>query len=241
MKNWARATWASKCLCTLVLALTAAGCASVSPSGETPRPLVESAESGWWVLRFKIDWPEGQAPSWHTDLLLADRVVRPVLERRAAEIVLWRFHRRAARDAAGHQFSFLFYAPPGTAGVMLAEIESSQDLRLARAAGRVTAVVSDDPLQTLRVGQGATSDPTWSAALQHAWPHYLMGASRMWLELVSQLADPPTGPAASFADLDAAYAAANAAVSDVWRTEGRHAFLHHLNALFGYEPLLLRF
>lgn len=25
----------------------------------------------------------------------------------------------------------------------------------------------------------------------------------------------------------------------LWQNEGRHAFLHHLNALFGYEPILI--
>jgi hypothetical protein len=28
-------------------------------------------------------------------------------------------------------------------------------------------------------------------------------------------------------------------VSDLWQEEGRHAFLHHLNALFGYESLVV--
>jgi len=68
-----------------------------------------------------------------------------------------------------------------------------------------------------------------------------MGASRMWLALVSQHADPSPAPPAGFAEMDAAYARADAAVTAVWRDEGRHAFLHHLNALFGYEPLQMRF
>ncbi len=31
----------------------------------------------------------------------------------------------------------------------------------------------------------------------------------------------------------------NDAVDDMWRQEGRHAFLHHLNAVFGYQPLVI--
>ncbi len=33
------------------------------------------------------------------------------------------------------------------------------------------------------------------------------------------------------------YRQVNDAVTDTWHREGHHAFLHHLNALFGYEPI----
>ena len=155
------------------------------------RPAELPAGNYWWYLRFRMEWLEGNPPAWHTDLLLADLVVRPVLELRRADITLWRVHRRAARDAAGHQFSFIFYATPETARDVFAEIEASPALGMARAGGRVTAVLQDDPLHPSRPERADTSDPAWSAALRTAWPDYLMGASRMWLSLVSQLAAPP--------------------------------------------------
>jgi hypothetical protein len=37
------------------------------------------------------------------------------LEKFDNDIYLWRFYRRAARDEAGHQFSFMFYASSLTA------------------------------------------------------------------------------------------------------------------------------
>jgi hypothetical protein len=226
----------------MVAVLAVSGCASVSPPVEpSMRPAELPAGNYWWYLRFRMEWLEGNPPAWHTDLLLADLVVRPVLELHRADIALWRFHRRAARDSAGHQFSFIFYATPETARDVYAEIDASPALGLARAGGRVTAVLQDDPLHPSRPERADTSDPAWSAALRTAWPDYLMGASRMWLSLVSQLAAPPPPAAASFKELDDAYVRADAAVTAVWREEGRHAFLHHLNALFGYEPLQMRF
>jgi hypothetical protein len=227
----------------LIWLLALSGCAAVTPAVDSPavRPAVPSADAFWWYLRFRMDWPEGKPPAWHMDLLLADQVVRPVLERRQADIALWRFHRRAARDGAGHQFSFIFYASPATARGVFEDVGASPALGLAQAAGRVTAVLQDDPLHPSRPAPADTSDPAWSAALRSAWPDYLMGASRMWLALVSQHADPPPESPASFTEVDAAYRRADAAVTAVWHDEGRHAFLHHLNALFGYEPLQMRF
>ena len=241
MGKMLRKAWALR-LGMIVLLVSASGCASVRLPVETPvRPAQLSAGSYWWYLRFRVEWPEGKPPAWHTDLMLADRVVRPVLERRQADIALWRFHRRAARDGAGHQFSFIFYASPATARGVFEDVGASPALGLAQAAGRVTAVLQDDPLHPSRPAPADTSDPAWSAALRSAWPDYLMGASRMWLALVSQHADPPPESRAGFTEVDAAYARADAAVTAVWRDEGLHAFLHHLNALFGYEPLQMRF
>ena len=241
MGKMLRRAWALR-LGMIVLLVSASGCASVRLPVETPvRPAQLSAGGYWWYLRFRVEWPEGKPPAWHTDLMLADRVVRPVLERRQADIALWRFHRRAARDGAGHQFSFIFYASPATARGVFEDVGASPALGLAQAAGRVTAVLQDDPLHPSRPAPADTSDPAWSAALRSAWPDYLMGASRMWLALVSQHADPPPESPASFTEVDAAYRRADAAVTAVWHDEGRHAFLHHLNALFGYEPLQMRF
>jgi hypothetical protein len=245
-KGWMKNTlqWARRAVGLIVLAwvLAALGCVSVGPPVGIPSPHAAlPGGASWWYLRFRMEWPEGRPPMWHTDLLLADQVVRPVLERRGTDIALWRFHRRAARDGAGHQFSFIFYASPETARAVFTDIDASAALRLARASGRVAAVDADDPDHPSRPGRADTSDPAWSPALRDAWPYYLMGASRMWLDLVSQLASPPAEADAGFADWDAAYARADTAVTAVWQAEGRHAFLHHLNALFGYEPLPLRF
>lgn len=85
----------------------------------------------------------------------------------------------------------------------------------------------------------ATSDPRWSPALQRAWPHYIMGVSETWLQLIdehtralAQNAQPDT-----VAQTLALYQSVIKAVTQAWRGEGEHAFLHHLSGLFGYEAV----
>ncbi|MFT5447125.1 MAG: hypothetical protein ACI9DC_002300 [Gammaproteobacteria bacterium] len=60
-------------------------------------------------------WNSEQQPAWHMDVLLAIRICAPALTANAQTIQLWRFHRRAARDAAGHRFALNIYANPTTA------------------------------------------------------------------------------------------------------------------------------
>ena len=228
----------------VLVALVFAGCASlpIPPAAGVPRPAPTlSADSSWWYARFRMDWPAGADPAWQTDLLIAHLVVKPVFERHAHDIALWRFHRRAARDEAGHQFSFIFFASAGTARRVFSEISANPVLEQAKASGRVIAVVCDDPSTVSRPAIADTSDPTWSAPLRQAWPYYLMGASRMWLDLVCGMArgDHPAGAPPGFDELDERYAGTSADITALWQNEGRHAFLHHLNALFAYEPIVI--
>lgn len=173
------------------------------------------------------------------DLLLAHQALLPVLERHHAEIFLWRFHRRAARDAAGHQFSLIFYAERRTAVRVYADILDNPLLQEAKNAGRLLEVLCDDTAGLAKPGIGDTSDPAWSAPLRNAWPYFIMGASRTWLELVAALAaeDAAQLDSADFHAIEQRYQRVNSAVTAIWQREGRHAFLHHLNALFGYEPV----
>lgn len=221
-----------------------AGCASwpAPPAVSAHRPApAPSADAAWWSARFRVDWPENAHPAWHTDLLIAHRVVKPVLDRHLQDISLWRFHRRAVRDPAGHQFSFIFFASPETAARVYAEVSDNPILQQARSSGRITAVACDDTSNLSRRAIADTSDRTWSAPLRQAWPYYMMGASQTWLDLISALADAGQKPEVptTFAELDHRYVGINASITTLWQNEGRHAFLHHLNALFGYEPIVI--
>ena len=60
----------------------------------------------------------------------------------------------------------------------------------------------------------------------------------MWLQLIGQ----NVGKDAPDADVDnllQRYDNANDRITAMWQNEGRHAFLHHLNAIFGYVPITI--
>lgn len=65
-----------------------------------------------------------------------------------------------------------------------------------------------------------------------------MGASAAWIQLVQSIGDDlrneqPPVPA------DVFYIEMHARLTSLWKHQGRHAFLHHLNAIFAYQPLLI--
>ncbi|MFT5391212.1 MAG: hypothetical protein ACI8PT_001406 [Gammaproteobacteria bacterium] len=80
-----------------------------------------------------------------------------------------------------------------------------------------------------------------------------MGVSAHWLQLIEQIrhtlplwdgdgdgdGDGDTVSTDSNSLLDR-YAAISARVDQLWREQGQHVYLHHLNAIFGYQPLVIR-
>ena len=132
-----RLEWTVPMLVFITAILTSTGCTGLQRTGTSPpspgfaMPTVKGNES-WWAYRFRIDWPEKAPADMAVDLLLAHAVVKPHLEVFAPRLSYWRFHRRAARDATGHQFSLLFYADPATAGEFYAALESSPVLARLR-------------------------------------------------------------------------------------------------------------
>jgi len=201
-----------------------------------PPSTFEHPEKQWCSIRFKVTWPSHNPPSWPVDLLLAHRVVEPVLTEFNQWIPFWRFHRRAARDVTGHQFSFMFYAPRLVAADIYRSIRKNRILVALLSEKLIEDIKFDDSPRYPDIEN--RSDLNWPLKLQKAWPAYIMGVSAMWLELIHL----HVGEVES-TDINVmlqSYRKTNESIDNVWIHEGQHAFLHHLNAIFGYKPLIIK-
>ncbi|ABC32410.1 hypothetical protein HCH_05759 [Hahella chejuensis KCTC 2396] len=212
------------------------------PGLTTPgvHPITPTQEQFWWRACFRMPFNDNGDPNWNMDLLLADQVVAPVLAQHAGALPLWRFHRRAAPDAAGHQFSLLFYTDPNTAGRVFKGLESSPIVAQLLQSGDLNQLVVKcgyrDPTSDLQ----ATSDPNWEPHLQKTWPYFIMGVSAHWLALIQSFGEDIPTQSDDTASLLERYGQIRQKVSGVWQGQGQHAYLHHLSALFGYEPMLIQ-
>jgi hypothetical protein len=234
---------AGRLLMMIALLLGMAGCASIKsttgPAPGTATPVTgEPAEgTGWWYARFFIERPTGEAPRWYIGTLIGGEIVAPVFERHYQDIHIWRVHRRAGNDAYGHVFSFIFYSTAAGAQRIYADLDKSPVLQKLRQEGKVTKVQFDDTSRITRPRIEDTSDRNWPLSVQQTWPALAMGASRMWLDLVGEIADKHAGEQ----DLEQRYIDVQQEVSDIWATQGQHAVLHHISAIFAYQPLLMTY
>ena len=223
----------------LLLAMLASGCSTGRMAAVAPPADAEALPegTGWWSVRFSIDRPEGEEPRWYIDALLGGEVIAPVFERRFQDIMIWRIHRRAGNDRYGHVFSFIFYGTAEGARRVYADIGASQVLQQLQESGVVTRVAFDDVSVINQPDVGDTSDSHWDPSIQQTWPALAMGASRMWLDLVSL-------KAAEHADepgLVERYRHVQDDVTALWAAQGQHAILHHLAAIYAYQPLQIRY
>lgn len=228
-------------------------CAVISPPPLPPQPAVKESPptqshpeiSYWWYARVKIAWPEEQPIAWYVDVLLAHQLFKPVLVEYSDQIELWRFHRRAARDKAGHRFSFIFYAPESTARAILDTLSENPLIPQLISAKVVDKVILDEANKSPSSAIEATSDKNWSQAMQRAWPYFAMGVSQVWLGLIDQHVasvahNRDNLPETTNVDaLLSFYRQIDEKLVATWETEGGHAFLHHLNALFGYGDVAI--
>jgi hypothetical protein len=200
-------------------------------------------QRGWWRVGFQRSYHEGDEVLWHLDALIANEVFRPVIAQYGDQLSLWRFHRRAGDDAAGHKFSFIFYSTRDTAAAVYKAVKQNSTVTALLANDWIERLLFTDINATPDTAVEATSDKAWSLELQRSWPYFIMGVSRTWLDLVSQFAlqEQHRGNEAS-PDIDeqvAFYAKVHDQVNDIWEQQGGHAFLHHINALFGYQELYI--
>jgi hypothetical protein len=228
----------------VAVSMVLTGCAGMKPERSAANVTdrhPDSEEINWWFIRFQNQWPEGGTAEWYLDALIAHRVIAPVYDKYKDRISLWRFHRRAARDAAGHQFSFIFYADAVTATEVIHAVRRDSLLAELQRAGIIKQVLADDTRQSTRTSIGDTSDQRWSTIVKNTWPYFIMGVSKTWLEMI----DSEVGRRGlsfdntSIVDLQNQYRSIDDDVRHAWQSEGHHAFLHHLNAVFGYTPVMV--
>ena len=189
----------------------------------------------WWHVRFRFSRSAADETDSYLDGLVAVEVVAPVLDEIETDIRFWRFHRRWPDDSVGHQFSFLFYGTHELADIVDRRLRDVALLRQLREQGYLRDWFVEASSASEATVVASTSDHRWPPQLQQTWPHFIMGASRMWLGLLRDAADRRADET-----MHPRYRAVETDLETLWYREANHALFHHLSALFGYRPLRVR-
>lgn len=227
----------------LVLVLTACSSPLIiqfppAPAISSKTAIDEAEGANWWRLRFRMQWGKGEALRFYVDPLIAHQLILPLLNEFDEDIGLWRFHRRAALDGAGHQFSFIFYSTSETADRIKQRLAENPLKNWLIEQDLIELVLEPKTQSSLPSDIELTSDKNWTKPVQRSWPYFILGVSQSWLMLIHELSlQTPLEGRSSYRLLLQYYEDINHQLTERWQNEGAHAYLHHLNAIFGYEPL----
>ncbi len=209
------------------------------PVVKNPAPEVE--DLAWWQLKFRLSWPSGEAADFSQHLLIAEQVLLPLIIEHQQSFALWRFHRRAGRDKAGHQFSLIFMSDEHTAADIGGAIESDQLVAWLKQQGMLekTSLRRRGADELGRIEE--TSDQAWPPEIQKSWPWFIMGASTAWLMQVQTVSqEVGLQESATFRQMHDHYRDVSTTINAQWRDFGQHAYFHHLSAIYGYKPVKIR-
>ena len=202
----------------------------------------ESRSFSWHVVWFTLARAKGEPAPFYLDTLIAHRIIQPILRQNQSAIALWRFHRRSGFDRSGHRFSFIFYAPAEQAAAIVKAIEANTLLQTLLRSQHIQAQGYQGKNDAIE----STSDAHWPTVVQKSWPYFMHGASESWLRLVDLQAfesrrTSVENETESIEQMLEFYRDVQLRVTELWRTTAAHAYMHHLNAIFAYEPIFLRF
>jgi hypothetical protein len=197
----------------------------------------------WYDYFFRIEEFNPNPPNWRTwiDLFLLDAVIGESL-RTQPDDLSWLIHRRWVPDEAGHEFKFSCYCSFDAANRLDQSIRNLQAFQLYE---KQLATYSRRARYECVPGSALfpRGEAWWPTEIPAPWTGFICGASRCLLELIIEVKRGPRLPCAppvmhDVKSIEQFYGQIEYMVDSVWQGYGQHAFLHHLNAVFGYLPLI---
>jgi len=195
--------------------------------------------NSWYFYRFRLNDKSNKGTRWWIDIFIIDTIIRQVIQNRSEfKIDLWRFHRRSAKDKAGHQVSLCCYTTNLNSVKISDFIKRTEEFKI---------LLKSNLLKKYFMEKGGTEiegsgDGSWSKEIQKTWPLFIQGASESILALILFISYNfrYSHDLNTILDIEEYYKNINEKLNLLWYNEGGHAFLHHLNALFGYEMIKTR-
>ena len=205
----------------------------------------------WWRARFKIKYSSTANPLPYTDLLLAHKIISPIIKEYFEQkngCSFWRFHMRW-EPKHGHKFDFEFFSTAKIKTKIDSKIQSSDILKELKHEGLVEHLELTELYDENKDGEKKIwnnvkdiCDKNWSISIKKVWPAYIMSVSRMWLELIEICVDLPEYQSEKKSEnlfdlLDFYKRIDTEKIERLWLKQGWSSLIHHLSAIFGYKEI----
>lgn len=193
--------------------------------------------SKWYSFSFNISWDRNQEPKTWIDIFIIDTIVREVISQKKSEIVFWRMHRRWFVDEHGHELTFDCFTNEEASNEIERLIKDSDAFKVLQKNKLLVEVLERIPGGAEI--HGLTDKESWPECLKKSWTYYINGCCEMFLRLIENIKGGESVPT-DIQNAEQFYIKVNNELIRIWQSFGCNAFFHHLNAIFGYQPLLIQ-
>ena len=169
--------------------------------------------------------------------MIADTIVRNVIDSKKSNIKCWGLHRRWPPDDIGHEFTAQLYISK----------ETSDEIDNLVMNNRMFRLIRDELEYTVECNKSTEfsviTDKYWPISIQESWPWFIQGICETLLRMITctkkntlqtySMQELPREKS----NLEDLYKEIENEINKIWTKEGYWPFLHHLNAIFGYTPI----
>ena len=198
-------------------------------------------DSKWWKQYFKIKQPPPERGVVYPifDLILAHRIIKPLIDKYEDEIQSWHFHRRWKKDNDGHLFSFNFYTPESTKDKILEELKENNSFKIMK---DLKLILDFNCEEKPPEENGSYKWDNWPPSVNKNYPLFVHSISKMWLDLIDEIKnyipasniDPQT-----YEELQLYYQQIEANINHEWLYRGAQFTYHPISIIFGYQPTII--
>jgi hypothetical protein len=206
---------------------------------------MDDVERQWYDLSFDLKMLSDSAeyiamhhPDSPLHLLIANEILRPVIESPDGEPWLWKFLRMSDPETGIHTFTFSFYGPQKLCSELIGHVYADETYRELKEQGYLELAGQED-LAIIRRGAEIKDigDDSWPEEIRQVWPYYMHGVSRTWLKMAETCAESLRArmPHNTFDEKVNFYNHVKRLVTERWIRYGWASMLNPLNGMFGHK------
>jgi len=201
----------------------------------------DNNNSRWWQIWFKIKQPPAEKGVAYpfNDLIIAHRILQPIINNYNQKLDSWHFHRRWKNDETGHLFNFFIKSEEMVKDTIFDEIEESKTLKILKDNGLVQETGCYEKLPNQN---GLYVWGEWPQSINRNFPLFVHSLSKLWLDMIDEIQNfVPTKSLdpENIDQLQVFYQQIEANLNNEWLYRGAQFTYHYVSGIFGYSPTLI--
>lgn len=196
----------------------------------------KDAKMKYWN-QYWFDFNDDKGDYRHIDFSIIRYVVYDIINKYNKDILHWRFHRRFNEDKAGHIFKLFVFTDKSIGQQVKTDIDTNLLSKLLLTHRILKSIDWKEENKSDGLNdkvEGILDAQKWTIEIKKSWIHFAEGVSKLMMDWILLYDAPKIDSNTNFTEIDKRYKTIQDDFEGKILKDGQHAFIHHLDAFFGY-------